>query len=612
MTIRLLSPIMVNRIAAGEVIERPASVIKELVENSIDAGATKIDVVIEQGGRNYISVTDNGSGMSKDDLPLCILRHATSKLPDDDLFNIKNFGFRGEAIPSIASISKMTITSRKQGEQNSWQIKIDGGEVLGVQPASINSGTKIEVRDIFYATPARLKFLKSERTERDNIQKTLANLAMSKPEIAFSLVSDGKKILDLQIERGDEFEARLSRLKNIIGKDFSENSVAINAVRETAQITGFISIPTYNKGNSLEQYLFVNNRPVRDRLILGAIRGAYADFLARDRFPILAIFINTPPEEVDVNVHPTKAEVRFREAERIRGLIVGAIKSALHEAGHRASNTIAETAISYLNKSMQNNSGGGNYSQNYQGNYQPNRPSQVAFNETFRTYQPATNFSPNQNFDANNFITPSVKYEAVEDEFSHDFPLGSARAQLHKTYIIAQKSDAIIIVDQHAAHERLVYEKMKKQVAENGIATQKLLIPEVIKLPQMDVENLAERKEDFKKFGLNIDKLSDDAVAVYEIPALLCKESISKLIYDIIDDIKEFGEEFAIKDRFEHILETFACHGSVRAGRELNAHEMNALLREMEATPHSGQCNHGRPTYVELKLKDIEKLFGRS
>jgi DNA mismatch repair protein MutL len=605
MAIKLLSPILVNRIAAGEVIERPSSAVKELVENSLDAGAKNIEIDIEAGGKNIIKITDDGFGMNKADLELCVLRHATSKLPDEDLFNINSFGFRGEAIPSIGSVSRMSIKSRHASEKNGWQIDIIGGEVSEVKPCSLEKGTVIEVKDLFFATPARLKFLKTDQTEKAKIIELIKKIAMANADASFILRDSGKAVLSYKSNQAELIDSNTARIKEIIGKNFTENCAPINSLRGNASLSGFVSLPTFNASSSNEQYIFVNNRPVKDRLLQGAIRGAYADFISRDRHPVVVLFINIAPEEVDVNVHPAKAEVRFRFEAEIRSLIVGGIKTALAASGFRASSTVSDFALQAFQPSFA--SGNLQYAPRQSGSYSNNN---LAENFNSGYFSPIVNRETQQNFAAANYIPQSK----IETNFSQDyinFPLGSARAQLHETYIISQVQDGMILVDQHAAHERLVYERMKKQFEERGVNTQKLLIPEIIDLGEDRTIKIIEKKDELGEFGLIINKFGNSSVEVLEIPEILCKENIAKLIDDICGDIEEFGEELSLKERIEHILETMACHGSVRSGRVLNVNEMNAILREMEATPYSGQCNHGRPTYIKLQLNDIEKLFGR-
>jgi len=601
MTIRLLPEGTVNRIAAGEVIERPASVVRELVENAIDAGATRIDVVMTEGGKKLISVIDNGKGMSADELSLCIERHATSKLPDDDLLEINFLGFRGEALPSIGSVSRLQITTRQRDSENAWTISVDGGRKQGPEPAAQNTGTKVEVRDLFYATPARLKFLKTERTELSHANDTLKRLAMAHPDIAFSLSDGNRSVFRTTQAGGNEETARLERLAAILGTPFRENAVPINAEREGFHLSGYAGVPTFNRGNAQHQYLFVNGRAVRDKLLNGAARGAYADFLARNRHPIVALFLTCDPAEVDVNVHPAKAEVRFRDAGLVRGLIVSALKHALADAGHRSSTTTAEAALGSF--TAQPGYQGGSHSPGpiYQGTSRSPRPKDGSGMETpFLDY----NAQPGARVEQ---PAPAAPTEPAPDKF----PMGAARGQLHETYIISQSADGIVIVDQHAAHERLVYERMKKALEHSGVASQVLLLPEVVELEPDLVARLEARAGQLAELGLVLEGFGDGAVIVREVPAMLGGCNIKGLVRDLADDVAEFDEALSLKERLEDVCSTMACHGSVRAGRRLTVAEMNALMREMEVTPHSGQCNHGRPTFVELKLSDIERLFGR-
>ncbi len=594
MTIRRLSEGTVNRIAAGEVVERPAAAIKELVENALDAGASRIAVTATNGGADLLLVEDDGCGMSAADLSLAIERHATSKLPvrdgDDDLSHIVTMGFRGEALPSIGAVARLSLTSRiADGEAS--EIRVDGGAVKGPMPAAFlargQHGTRAEVRELFYATPARLKFLKSARSEELAIIDIVKRLAMARPDVGFSLTLDGRKSLDLAEEK-DLIDGRLSRLARIMGRDFGDNAAKVDAAREGIALSGFAGLPTYNRANAQMQFLFVNGRPVRDKLLLGAVRGAYADFLARDRHPALALFLDCDPAFVDVNVHPAKTEVRFRDAGLVRGLIVGALKQALAQAGHRASTTVAGAAIAAFQRQAPADF----------------RPSYSSAPVGVREAIPL--------FSGNAAPALSVRMEEAPVAAPQpDMPLGVARAQLHETYVVAQTADGIVIVDQHAAHERLVYERMKKALAEGGIARQPLLIPEVVDLDPAEVTRVASRAAELAELGLVVEPFGPDAVMVREVPAMLGKLDVKGLVRDLADDIAETGKALSLKERLEEVSGTLACHMSVRAGRRLTADEMNALLREMEATPHSGQCNHGRPTYVELKLSDIEKLFGR-
>ena len=591
MKIRRLSEGTINRIAAGEVVERPAAAIKELIENAMDAGATRIDIAASHGGADLLLVEDDGTGMSADDLSLAIERHATSKLPladgEDDLSHIVTMGFRGEALPSIGAVARLSLASRtRDGE--AAEIKVDGGRIEGPKPAAFRArgqhGTRAEVRELFYATPARLKFLKSTRSEDLAITDTVKRLAMARPDIGFTLTLDGRKTLDLPSEP-DLMDGRLPRLAKIMGRDFGDNAAAVEASREGVRLSGYAGLPTYNRANAAMQFLFVNGRPVRDKLLVGAVRGAYADFLARDRHPALALFLDCDPAFVDVNVHPAKTEVRFRDAGLVRGLIVGALKHALSEAGHRASTTVAGAAMAAFQRQAPG--------------FAP------SFARGFSEPAPAMFHAP---------MSAKVEDASVPpapDAPQEHYQLGVARAQLHETYVVAQTQDGIVIVDQHAAHERLVYERMKKALANGGVARQPLLIPEVVEIDPSEVTRVMGRAAELAELGLVIETFGPDAVVVREVPAMLGKLDVKGLMRDLADEIAETGNALSLKERLEEVSGTLACHMSVRAGRRLNAEEMNALLREMEATPHSGQCNHGRPTYVELKLADIEKLFGR-
>jgi len=597
--IRRLPADAVNRIAAGEVIERPAAALKELVENSIDAGARRISVALRDGGKSEISVEDDGCGMSGDDLVLAVERHATSKLApgesgDYDLGAISTLGFRGEALPSIGAVARLDIVSRRAGDAAGSSLSVHGGITDGPRPAAFSgAGTLTLVRDLFYATPARLKFLKSARAEQSAATDAVKRLAMAHPEIALSLTADGRKIFACAAESAGE-DGRLRRLGAVMGRDFEDNAVAIDAKRDAIALNGFAGLPTFNRGLPDKQFLFVNGRPVRDKLIVGAVRGAYADFLARDRHPAVALFLQIEPELVDVNVHPAKTEVRFRDAGEVRGLIVGAIRHALSGAGHRAATTTSSFALgrmqapSFAPPAQRAN---------------PFRPSMLGFQ--------ALHDRP-RDFDAPLVETaPSARAEAGVDNQPTDHPLGAARAQLHETYIVAQTEDGLVIVDQHAAHERLVYEGMKRGLEAGGVARQGLLIPEIIDLDADEAERLDARKDEFAELGLVLERFGDDAVIVRETPAILGLADVGAIVRRLADDLSAIGDGLALKERLEEVCGAMACRGSVRAGRRLTAEEMNALLRQMEKTPHSGQCNHGRPTYVELKLADIEKLFGR-
>ncbi len=603
MTIRLLPESVVNRIAAGEVVERPASVLKELVENSLDSGARRIDAVVRDGGRTLVSVADDGCGMGPEELALAVERHATSKLPGDDLSHIATLGFRGEALPSIGAVGRLVVTSRMDGAESAWSIRVEGGDKGAPEPAAHPPGTRVEVRDLFFATPARLKFLKTPRTETGHAVDALKRLAMAHPEVAFSLSDGERTVLKLAAEEGDPLAARLARLGAVLGRAFADNALVVDAEREGVRLTGHAGLPTLNRGNAQAQFLFVNGRPVRDKLLAGAVRGAYRDFLARDRYPMVALFVEAAPESVDVNVHPAKAEVRFRDPGLVRGLIVGALKHALAEAGHRASTTVSEAALGAaraaggvptgLPRTATPRTGAG-------------FPAGRGLAEAGAAYH-----APLPGLDG-----PPAAPEAAEEapagaEPVESYPLGVARGQVHATYIIAQTTDGIVVVDQHAAHERLVYERMKKALEESEVARQGLLIPEVVELDEAASGRLLARAEELAELGLVVEPFGSGAVVVRVAPAALGEADIQGLVRDLADDLAEFDEALTLKDKLADVCATMACHGSVRAGRRLNTAEMNALLREMEATPHSGQCSHGRPTYVELKLADIERLFGR-
>ena len=604
--IRRLPPETVNRIAAGEVVERPASVIKELVENSVDAGAKQIDIRYEDGGRTLISITDDGKGMTPEELPIALERHATSKLaPNDDgewdLLNIDTMGFRGEALPSIGSVARVTIISQTLNADSAWEIVCEGGKISGPRPAPRLglSGTKVEVRDLFYATPARLKFLKSERSESMAISDMVKRLSMANPSVGITLSSGSRTTLKVLAQSPDN-DGRLSRLAAILGRDFGDNALAIDAERENIHLSGFAGLPTYSRGNSQHQYLFINGRPVKDKLLHGAVRGAYQDFLARDRYPVVALYVDIPTTHVDVNVHPAKTEVRFRDPGLVRGLIVSALRHALAGAGHRASTTVSDYALGRIQAGS---------SQPLQGNY-GYRPPNMAPLRNDPAIQPLVDgFSAKVEEMPDTYNDQANGAASPPDYISN--PLGAARAQLHETYVVAQTQDGIVIVDQHAAHERLVYERMKDAMADKGVERQALLIPDIVDLDEAEAARVLSRKDELAEMGLIIEPFGEGAVAVRETPALLGEVNVQGLLKDLADDLAEYDEALSLKEKFEHVCGTMACHGSVRAGRRLNATEMNALLRQMEATPHSGQCNHGRPTYVELKLADIERLFGR-
>ncbi|MCW8970874.1 MAG: DNA mismatch repair endonuclease MutL [Rhodospirillales bacterium] len=600
MTIRRLPETTVNRIAAGEVVERPASAVKELVENAIDAGAHRIDVVMRDGGRSLIAVSDDGVGMDAGELELAVERHATSKLPDDDLIHIQTLGFRGEALPSIASVSRLTITSRAAGAAGAWTLAIEGGVKASPHPAAHPAGTRVEVRDLFYATPARLKFLKTPRTEFSHAVDVVKRLAMAHPEIAFTVSDDDRTAFRTNQAQGGLLDARLSRLSDVMGREFAENAVPVAAEREDVALAGFVGLPTLNRGNAQMQFLFVNGRPVKDRLMIGAVRGAYRDLLASDRHPMVALYLEIPAEQVDVNVHPAKTEVRFRDSGLVRGLLVSGIKHALAEAGHRSATTSGTAALGAFR------SGGGLASS---AGYRAGPSSGSPYGQSPGLAERSASYhAPLPGLDA---PLRAREASATLDHSPVEYPLGAARGQIHETYIVAQTADGLVIVDQHAAHERLVQERMRQAMEQGTPARQGLLIPEVVELDDAAVDRLMARAGELADMGLLVEAFGSGAVVVREIPAVLGETDVKGLIRDLADDLAEYDEAISLRGRIDDVCATMACHGSIRAGRRLNADEMNALLRQMEAMPHSGQCSHGRPTYVELKLADIEKLFGR-
>lgn len=615
MPIRHLPDTLINQIAAGEVIERPAAAVKELVENAIDAGAARIEVVIRDGGASLIAVTDDGIGMTAAELAVAVDRHATSKLPDDDLVHIRSLGFRGEALPSIGAVSRLSITSRPKNDPvaDAAMIVVDAGRKHPVAPAAGPAGTKIEVRDLFYATPARLKFLKSPRAETQAVRDTVEHLAMAYPDIHFRLVSDERELLDLPAARGDLFARRLERLRQIMGRDFAENALRIEAVRGDIALSGYASLPTLNRGTAQYQHFFVNGRPVRDKQIVGAVRGAYADFLAYGRHPMLCLFIDLPAEQVDVNVHPAKAEVRFQDAAIMRGLIVGGLKHALAQAGHLASTTVAQDTLQSFQTPQNAPPAAPDGQTPWDGEYRQQSPGYKHLKGLEGAPYTGAAFAARMPELPDMAASPSARLHVVADTTAEqaDHPLGAACAQIHENYIVAQTRDGLVLVDQHAAHERIVYEKMKAALESGGIARQALLLPEVVELDARAAEALLERRDELAELGLVLDSFGGGAVAVQEIPALLGKADVQKIVRDLADDIAGYGSADPLREKLYEVCSTMACHGSVRSGRRLTADEMNALLRQMEQTPHAGQCNHGRPTYVELKLGDIEKLFGR-
>jgi DNA mismatch repair protein MutL len=603
MPVRQLDPATINRIAAGEVVERPASVVKELVENALDAGSARIDVMTEGGGRRRITVTDDGAGMTAADLALAVERHATSKLPDDDLLSIQTLGFRGEALPSIGAVARLAITTRCAGAPHAWSLAVEAGTKSEIKPAALGEGTRVEVRDLFFATPARLKFLKTDRTEAEAIREVVRRLAMSRPDVAFTLAGEERAPVTWAAALPGA-PGRLARLGDVLGPEFRANAVAVDGGREGLAIEGFAGLPTFSRANALGQYLFVNGRPVRDKLLVGAVRGAYADHLPRDRHPVVALFVTLDAREVDVNVHPAKTEVRFRDPGLVRSLIVRSLQEALLREGQRAATTGGAATIAAFR------AGGPRRSWDWRRS--PARPpmsSLTAGSAALANVPVGFAEAAQAAFDVG---APAADARA---EFTApdllDRPLGAARAQVHETYIVAQTREGIVIVDQHAAHERLVYERLKDALERSGIARQILLIPDIVELDEADVERLVARAAELLRYGLALEPFGPGAVAVRETPAPLGEIDAGALVRDLAEHMAEWDEALPLERRLMHVAATMACHGSVRAGRRLRPEEMNALLREMESTPNSGQCNHGRPTYVELKLTDIERLFGR-
>ena len=590
--IKQLDDAAINRIAAGEVLERPASAVKELVENAIDAGAARIENVIADGGKTLIRVTDDGCGIAAVDLPLAMSRHATSKIDGSDLLNINSFGFRGEALPSLGAVGRLTITSRAQGA-DAATIAVSGGQTTNARPAALSAGTVVELRDMFYATPARLKFLRTDRAEAQAVNDVVKRLAMAEPFITFTLRDasngDNRTTFRADAETGDLFDALHGRLRTILGKDFAENALPIDAQRDGFHLTGYAALPTYSRGAAIAQFLFVNGRPVRDKMLLGALRAAYMDVLSRDRHPVAVLFVDCDPTLVDVNVHPAKSEVRFRDPGAVRGLIVSGLRHALADAGHRASTTVANATLGAITPEPTTPR-----------TYQMDRPSFSARTMTFQAQAPGFGEAP------------SARIEPPVADEPDDLPLGAARAQVHENYIIAQTETGIVIVDQHAAHERLVYEKLKTQMTENGVAAQALLIPEIVEMSEGETAQLMDIADDLSRLGLTLERFGGGAIAVRETPAILGEVNAQAMLRDILDELADQENSATVQAKIEAILSRVACHGSIRSGRRMQGPEMNALLREMEATPLSGQCNHGRPTYVELKLSDIERLFGRT
>ena len=596
--IRLLPEQLVNQIAAGEVIERPASALKELLENAIDAGATRISIELERGGLSSLIVSDNGRGMSCDELPVAVQRHATSKLPDDDLFQITHFGFRGEALPSIGAVSSLSLTSRVGDVEHGWRLDIVHGAVGVPRPAACAIGTRIEITDLFGSVPARLKFLKTERTEAGQCIDVVRRLAMCRPDIGFQMSDSGKAVFSLPAQPLSDEGAR-QRLSALVGRTFADEAIAIDSRRDEMHLTGLAGLPTMNRQTASHIYLFVNDRPVRDRQLLGAVRAGYHDMLPRGRHPVLVLFLSMPPGDVDVNVHPAKAEVRFSDPQRVRGLFVGSLMNALSDAGLRATQEGSEHAL-----------------RRFQSAQMPTITSAPASPDTGDMLQGQQGLSSYMLADAPPAARiampsqPETMAQGAPAEAS--FPLGAARAQLHKTYVIAETGDGIVLVDQHAAHERLVMERMKEGLAEGPLASQTLLLPEVVDIPIDQYEAILGEVDMLNRLGLQLEGFGQGSLLVRGVPALLGEASPSAIVRDIGEELSHLGGSTGLQDRLNAVIASISCHGSVRAGRQLGSDEMNALLRQMEETPAAGQCNHGRPTFITLSLSDLEKLFHRS
>ena len=598
--IRQLTDDAINRIAAGEVVERPASAVKELIENSLDAGASRIDVTYADGGKTLLRVVDNGSGIKSKYLSLAVSRHATSKIDGTDLLNIHTFGFRGEALPSLGAVGRLKITSRSSDADCAFEITVTGGKIGEVKPAAFASGTVVDLNDLFYATPARLKFLRSDRAESRAIADVVKRLAIAEPKVTFTLKDiskggQGRLIFKYDPDLGDHWRAMKSRLAQVLGTNFTDNSIMINTEREEIKLFGYAALPTYSRGAAVQQFFFVNGRPIKDKLLIGALRAAYSDLLSSNRYPAVALFIECDPKRVDMNVHPAKAEVRFREPGVVRGLVVSGLKHILAESGHRSSSTIGHQMLGAFN-----------------GNIASNPDSKIAY-QSVNNFNNQSKFQNLEQVKDNAAVIEQINSSIAEEEKIDDevFPLGMARAHLFENYILAQRANSLVLVDSHAAHERIIYEKLKELMLKDRIKTQTLLIPEIINLSESDVVRLLEFSDELKSFGLVLEAFGPGAIVVRETPALLGVVNAENLIKDILDELNDSDRSEILKIKIDAILSRISCHGSVRSGRRLKIDEMNALLREMEVTPHSGQCNHGRPTYVELSLSDVERMFGR-
>lgn len=613
MTIRLLDPTTINRIAAGEVVERPASAVKELVENALDAGSTQIDITIRDGGQSLIVVRDNGSGMSRGDLELAVERHATSKLPDDDLMNINTMGFRGEALPSIGSVSRLSLTSHDVITNQAWMLSVEGGHKHDVIPANLNKGTIVEVRDLFFATPARLKFLRTPKTEQGHIVDVVTKIALANPTVGFSLRDETRQLFDYA-----PAESLKDRLTDVLGADFVQNALGIEGSRDYAQVSGYVGLPTLHRSTNQHQYLFVNGRPVQDKLLGGAVRAAYADLVAKDRHPMLVLALTLPTDYLDVNVHPAKTEVRFQDTQLIRNLIVSTVRQHLTQVSHLTSTTIHQAAMDAIQLFEP------------RGDHRQSSPFVQMSTEHHRSHSHGghhhgnpkgfTAFTPQKAFETMGahvletrrvFSEPEPMDIMLNDDPSMGY-LGRAIAQVYDTYIVSQTETDMIITDQHAAHERLTYEKMKRQLSDHGVVKQSLLIPEIVEVTEPQREALLELRTELETLGLTIDAFGLTSIQIKEIPSLLAGVDAKALLLDIADQITHMAPTLTLQEKVYEICAELSCKGSIKAGRRLSVPEMNQLLRDMEITPFSGQCNHGRPTYIKLRKADIEKLFGRT
>ena len=610
MSIRVLPPSLINQIAAGEVVERPASVVKELVENALDAQARRIEVAVRDGGRSLIAITDDGHGMAAEDLDLCIERHATSKLPDQDLWNISSFGFRGEALPSIASVSRMTITTRTAQAPHAWSLSLEAGVKAPVKPAAAPPGTRIEVAELFFATPARLKFLRSEQSETSAIKETVEALALAHPAVAFHLSVNDRPTYRFDPALLDDSGLARDRVRAILGRDFAENSVPLNAERNGMVLTGFIGLPTYQRSSPRDQFLFVNGRVIKDRSLTGAIKGAYADVLPRDKFPAVVLFLTVPPDEVDVNVHPAKTQVRFRSDGEVRGLLVGSIKQTLATVGVRSATTLSDGALQAFTPSPAPapSSGGSSFARS---SYRPSHGSAANRQTAFSLQRPLSPQPPAPSWGFGEAAAPLTPAPAAAEPPPADFPLGRAIGQVHGLYVVAETVDGLVLVDQHAAHERLLYERLKAALEGGTVASQGLLMPEVVELSRSGASTLTLWRDDLERLGLELESFGPDSVLVRAVPALLGRVDVQALVKDLADRLAEDEDAEALRRRLHDVLATTACHRAVKANDRLSLEQMDALLRQMEQTPAATVCNHGRPTVLALTLEQINRLFTR-